>query len=82
MWDEIDEPPHGNSNGLYERHEFVNYFMARGVSDYLIYGFGNNNVKHAAKFDGSCAESKLGPQFRMRHDAIEMEGGVYGDILY
>ena len=82
VWNEIDQPPYGNNNGLFERQEFVNYFNARGVSDYLIYGSSQSGVKHAARRINTCAESKLGKAFCMRHDAHEMEGGsVYGNIL-
>jgi hypothetical protein len=85
VWSEIDKPVeaggYGNGNDLWERHEFVNYFNDREVTDYIIYGFSYSDVQHAARFDGTCAESKCGGNIRIRHDAVEMEGGYYGYIL-
>ncbi len=86
VWPEIDKKielgGYGDGDGRWEYNEFVNYFNARGVTDYLIYGFSMSDVKHAARFNGTCAESKLGGDIQILHDPQEMEGGiVYGNLL-
>ena len=82
MWNELD-PYWGDNDGVLERDDFVAFFSARGVSNYIIYGFSSTDVQHAAlPLGGTCAERKLGQYISIRHDASEMEGGVtYGDIL-
>jgi hypothetical protein len=87
VWRDLDvmEEFGGNNNGIVELNEVEAFFAYQGVSQYIIYGFPPNIVKHAAKklSDGTCAESKLGLDIQIKHDIHEMEDGTwnYGNIL-
>jgi hypothetical protein len=92
IWNDVDT--FGNKNGTVEIADFDAFYAAKaGLKPVLgsapnarvvLYATGTTPTHAARKSSAACGfafESKLGPQFRIVHDANQLAGGpTYGDI--
>jgi len=89
IFTELDNPQYGyggNRDGLVSIAELDSFCSQNGVSNVWYYGSSSQSCHHVAKKSGGrgsdCgASSKMGHEALIAHDATELEGSFWGNIV-
>ncbi len=91
VWDEVDDPPYGDSNGTPDISEFNKFYAAHNLTtgasaaDARVILYAQFGIPQHAAREYFCAsgerffESKLGPNIRIIHRPEDLIGPKYGE---